>query len=40
VKDIKGHMLADAIEKSTGLKIDHIEPTSDLFETLFIGIKP
>jgi hypothetical protein len=41
VKDTSDHTLADAIEKSTGLKIEHIEPSNDpSIESIFFGIRP
>jgi hypothetical protein len=41
VKDINDHSLANAIEKSTGLKIEHVYPSSfPNLESVFIGIRP
>ena len=41
LKDVNDHSLSDAIEKTTKLKIDHIEPTIDPnLESIFIGIRP
>lgn len=39
--NINDHALANAIEKSINVKIEHIEPTSDpTLESVFVGIKP
>jgi hypothetical protein len=41
MKDINDRGVADAIEKTTSLKVDRIETSSDLtMESLFIGIRP
>jgi hypothetical protein len=41
MKDVNDHSLADAIEKTTSLKVDHIEQSTDPFaESIALGIRP
>lgn len=40
-KDVNDHSIADAIEKTTNLKIDHIEGSNDpTIESIFLGLRP
>lgn len=40
-KDVNDRSIADAIEKTTNLKVDHIEATNDpTIESIFLGLRP